>query len=260
MRMNVSLVDQTALLAFWLIFTRWMAIVIQIPLFDNTVIPPMLKVLITIIISYAFFPYLSGEVMKDINYIGEEHFWFLTCFYGVIGLAIGFLVKAILDIFISAGSIITQQMGFDAIRYFDPQSGQEMGPVEKLIHWTIVVMVISSGALIPMFKGIYSSFFSIHFYDLGKMAHATEFFVTFFKSVFLSGLMLASPLVVINMLITAILGIIARTVPQMNIIMVSFIINIGLGLLVFATSSNEFFQVAFSIYSKKLGEWFQFIS
>jgi flagellar biosynthetic protein FliR len=71
--------------------------------------------------------------------------------------------------------------------------------------------------------------------------------------------MLATPLIFTNMLIMTVLGIIARTVPQLNVIMVSFAVNIGLGLLVFAATSDEFFNVAFKLYTDKLGEWFQFI-
>ena len=257
---SVNVIDQTSLVVFWLIFMRWLAIVIQLPIFDNMGIPTALKALTTLILSYAFYPWLSVEVMKDVQYVGMDSFWILTVFYLVIGLIIGFFVKSILTIFTSAGTVITQQIGFDAVRYFDFQSGQDMGPVEKLIQLTIVVMVISSGALAPMFKGVYESFFSIHFYDLGRMAHAPEYFLGFFKSVFLSALMLASPLVFVNVLIASILGVISKVVPQMNIIMVGFVINIGLGLFVFAISSSEFFQVAFGIYTKKLGEWFQFIS
>ena len=257
---DISVVNQTELVVFWLIFTRWLAIIIHIPVFDSVSIPSMVKVLTALIISYAFYPALSGEVLRDINYLGGENFWLLTIFYSLVGLIIGYVVKSILSIFTSAGSVITQQIGFDAIRYFDAQSGQEAGPIEKLIDWTVLIMVISSGALIPIFKGIYGSFFSIHLYDLGKIAHSTEFFITFFKSIFLSSLMLASPIIFTNILITSILGIISRIVPQMNVVMVSFVVNIGLGLIVFATTSNEFFQVAFNIYTKKLGEWFQFIS
>jgi flagellar biosynthetic protein FliR len=41
--------------------------------------------------------------------------------------------------------------------------------------------------------------------------------------------------------------------------MVSFVVNIGLGLLVFASSSEEFFQMAFKMYTDQLGQWFQFV-
>ena len=78
-----------------------------------------------------------------------------------------------------------------------------------------------------------------------------------FKAVFISSLMLASPMIFVNIVINGIMGIVSRAVPQMNVISVSFAINIGLGLLVFVVGSDEFFQTCFKIYTEKLGNWFQ---
>ena len=256
---NVGISDYNQIICFWLIFTRWLAILMQLPIFDNNSIPQMVKVLFCLLLSFAFFPALNAEVMKDIMYVGIDNFWALTIFYTLTGLIVGFLVKSIMSIFISAGSIITQQIGFGAVRYFDPTAGQQVGPFEQLIQWTLLIMILGSGALIPMFKGGFNSFFAVHIYDLGKMAQSPEFFFEIFKGIFLASLMLASPLIFINMLIMAVLGIVSRTVPQMNVIMVSFVVNIGLGLLVFAAGSDEFFHVAFKTYTDKLGEWFQFV-
>lgn len=257
--MTIQITDIVPIIAFWLIFTRLLAINFQLPIYDNLPIPMMVKILSTLVMSFCFFPYIQGEVVKDIMYVGKDNFWALTIIYTLIGLIIGYLVKSIMGIFLSAGSIITQQIGFAAIRYFDPSSGQQVGPFEKLIQWTVLVMVISSGALLPMFKGIFQSFYSIHIYDMGVFAKSHIFYIEAFKSIFVAAIMLATPLIFTNMLISTILGIIARTVPQMNIIMVSFVVNIGLGLLVFTATSDEFFHVAFKMYTERLGEWFNFI-
>lgn len=257
---NISVNDIQALTCFWLVFTRWTLVVVQLPIFDNVSIPNLVKVLFSLILTYAFFPLVSGEVYKDMAYLGANSFWALTIFYSVVSLLIGFLVKVLMDLFTASGSIITQQIGFGAVAYFDPSSASRVGPFERIIQWTMVVVIISSGALLPMFKGVFNSFFSIHIYDLGKMATSPEFFFQSFKGLFLSALLLASPLIFTNMLIMTVLGIIARTVPQMNVIMVSFVVNIGLGLLVFAASSSEFFRVAFKLYTDKLGDWFQFLT
>jgi flagellar biosynthetic protein FliR len=110
-----------------------------------------------------------------------------------------------------------------------------------------------------MFKGVISSFATVHVYNLGKIGHSVNFFMTFFKSVFISALMLASPMIFVNIVINAVMGIISRAVPQMNVISVSFAVNIGLGLLVFLVGSDEFFHNCFRIYTEKLGNWFQFL-
>ena len=257
--MNIQITDYSVILAFWLSFARWLAIMFQLPLFDSANIPQIVKILGIIVISYAFFPFVEPLLMKDIAFVGTDNFWFLTIFNVVVGLVIGYFVKAIMSVFIAAGSVITQQIGFGAIRYFDPNAAQSIGPFEKLIQWTMVVLILSSGALIPMFKGVIATFHSIHIYDLGKFAKSPEFFIEFFKSLFLAALLLSTPLIFTNILIMAILGVIARTVPQMNVLMVSFVVNIGLGLLVFIATSDEFFQVAYKIYTDQLGSWFQLV-
>lgn len=256
---NISVTDIQALTCFWLVFTRWLLIIIQLPLFDHSGIPTMVKILFSLILSYSFFPLVRGEVYRDISYLGADNFWLLTIFYAFVSLLIGLSVKVLMDLFTASGSLITQQIGFQAVAYFDPSSASRVGPFENMIKWTMIIMIISSGALLPMFKGIFNSFFSIHAYDLGKMVKSPEYFLHIFKGIFLSALLLASPLIFTNMIIHSVLGIVSRTVPQMNVIMVSFVVNIGLGLIVFAASSTEFFNVAFKLYTEKLGNWFQFM-
>ena len=256
---QVQIVDYYALIAFWLSFTRWAAVIVQLPLFDNTAVPNMIKVLSTLVISYCFYPYTKSYIIQDITHFGLDNFWILTIFYTVVGIVIGFFVKAIMNIFVAGGSIITQQVGFGAVRYFDPSAGQQTGPFEQLIKWTVIILVISSGALLPMFKGVVTSFSTMQMVKVGAFAHSADYFIQMFKAIFNSALLLASPMIFTNVLIMSVLGIIARMVPQMNVIMVSFVINIGVGLLVFSANADEFFQVAYKMYVDQLGQWFNFI-
>jgi flagellar biosynthetic protein FliR len=250
----------TVIVAFWLAFSRWLAVIFQLPLFENVAIPAVVKVLTSVVITFAFFPLVEAQIMMDIKHVGVESFWYLTIFNTLVGLVIGFFVKSIMAIFISSGAVITQQMGFNALHYFDPSAGGQVGPFEKLIEWTLLMMILTSGALIPMFKGVVLSFSSVHIYSIGKMGHSIEFFMIMFKSIFISSLMLATPMIFINLLINGVMGIVSRAVPQMNVISVSFAVNIGIGLLVFVAGSDEFFQTCFKMYTEKLGMWFQFIT
>jgi flagellar biosynthetic protein FliR len=258
--LSIQITDMNVVVAFWLCFTRWFAVTMQLPLFDQVSIPVLVKVLTTLIISFAFFPLTEAEIMKDVVQFGNNSFWLLTIFNAIVGIVIGFFVKSIMSIFISGGALITQQIGFNALHYFDPNAGTQVGPFEKLMEWTVLMMVITSGALIPMFKGVIISFSTIHLYNIGKLAGSMVFFNQFFKSVFITAIMLASPMIFVNLLINAVMGIISRAVPQMNVISVSFAVNIGLGLLVFVLGSDEFFQNCFRIYTDKLGQWFLFLS
>jgi flagellar biosynthetic protein FliR len=247
-------------LAFWLCFARWSAVLIQLPLFDNAVIPNIIKVLSSFIITYAFFPGLSSSIISEIRQVGPDNIWLLTMFHTFTGLIIGFLVKSIMSLFIAAGSMLTQQIGFNSVSYFDPTQGQQVGPFERIIEWVLLILVMSSGALVPMFKGVYQSFFSINFLTADKLLKSPEYFVLFFKSAFSASVLLAGPLMFANLLMNLVMGIVARTIPQMNVLMVSFVVTIGLGLLLFLGIAEEFFQVSFDLYVQKLGDWYQFLS
>ncbi len=257
---DIQITDYSVIIAFWLVFTRVSTIVLLYPIFDNAVIPNVLKVLVSLFISYIFFPFVQVEVLKDIQYIGVENFWILTMFNVIVGLVIGFLVQVLMNLYVGAGGLISQQVGFAALTYFDPSAGSQVGPFEKLMQWTMVILILSSGALIPMFKGCFESFANIHIYDYSALQGITDFYLEMFNSIFLSSIMLASPLIFTNLIITAIMGVVARTVPQMNVLMVSFVINIGVGLLVFLSINLEFFSVGYKMYVELLGKWFQFIS
>lgn len=257
--MNISIADQSVLLAFWLGFSRWIAVLYQLPLFDNVAVPNLVKVLASFVISYAFFPHLRGTLVAEVQLAGVENIWMLLMFHTCTGLIIGFLVKSIMSLFISTGSILTQQIGFSSVSYFDPTQGQQVGPFERLLEWALLILVLSSGALVPMFKGVFQSFFSVNFLNADKMLKSPEYFVLFFKSAFSASILLAGPLIFANLLMNLVMGIVARTVPQLNVLMVSFVVNIGLGLLLFLGIAEEFFQVSFDLYVEKLGEWYQFL-
>ncbi len=67
---------------------------------------------------------------------------------------------------------MTQQIGFASVSYFDPTADQKTGPFEKMIQWTVLIMILTTGALIPMFKGVLNSFFQR---DNGKYRELREY-------------------------------------------------------------------------------------
>ena len=256
---DVSISDYPVLIAFWLTFTRWVGVLFQLPIFDNPGVPGIVKILMSLIVSYAFFPVVEQTMVRDVLAVGIDNFWYLTIFNTIVGLCIGFLVKSIMNIFIAGGSIMTQQIGFTSVSYFDPTFVSQVGPFEKMIQWTIIIMILTTGALIPMFKGVLNSFFSVSIVDIGQLSNVHIFYQKFFKGVFQAAILLATPILFTNLVLNLVMGIVARTIPQMNILMVSFVVNIAIGLIVFFAISEEFFQVAYSMYVDRLGEWFKFI-
>ena len=112
--MNVTITDQTVFLAFWLGFSRWVAVLIQLPIFDNVVIPNIVKVLASFLVSFDFFPYLKGTLVAEVNMVGVDNIWMLTMFHTCTGLIIGFLVKSIISLFLGF-CYFTNDLNIDAL-------------------------------------------------------------------------------------------------------------------------------------------------
>ena len=176
--------------AFWLVFCRWITIVMTLPIFDHAAVPRLIKVLFSFCVTYAFFPFVKSFVIQDLKSVGLHNIWALALFYSLTGLAIGFLAKIILQIFNSAGSIITQQIGFSSIRYFDMTVTDQVGPFERLISLVMIVIIVSSGGLLPLFKGGFVSFQSMNFNNVINMNNWMAIFADFFRAIFKSSIIL----------------------------------------------------------------------
>ena len=136
----------------------------------------------------------------------------------------------------------------------------QVGPFEKFINVTVVTMIVIGGGLFPLFKGSFISFETMNFISISSVKGFVPFMIYLFKSIFNTAILLAMPLIVTNLVVMTLLGIIARAVPQMNVLMVSFVLNISLGLFVFILSGEEFYRASVNFYSNFIGDWLAFIS
>jgi flagellar biosynthetic protein FliR len=256
---TISVIDQIQLFAFWLCFTRVIACFINFPVFEEVTIPMVVKILTALVVSYAIFPIVKFPIIKDISAYGETSYTLLTVYYAISGLVISYIVKIVSSVVLSAGTVMSQQMGLGNISLYDPTSLSPVTPIEKLLKWTLLLMIFSSGALLPILKGMVLSFENLTVLNIEKIKSMQYFFFDYFKSLFTVAIMLSAPVLFTNILLNFILGIISRVVPQINVIMLSFIISVFVGLCVFYMIGEELYAVAFENYIKILGDWFLFV-
>ena len=67
--------------------------------------------------------------------------------------------------------------------------------------------------------------------------------LTLFVGAFMTAIKLAAPTMVVLFLISVSLGLIARTVPQMNVFIVAFPLQIGMGLLTIGLTMSFFVMI-----------------
>ena len=209
------------------------------PLFGQDRVPLMVRIFLSVAIASLIFPSLdlsaSAVPTHTINWLIAGLLELLT------GAIYGWSSLLIFEGMILAGQLVGLQMGFAQANVLNPES-QTQRPLLSEFYYLLAFMVFFAINGHHMLILIFQKSFSV--VPLGQLAingHLMEQLSLMFAQIFIVGLMLAAPINGILTLIDIILGLIARTAPQMNILLLSFSIKIYIGLLSF------FFALSFTV-------------
>lgn len=151
----------------------------------------------------------------------------------LLGLCLAFIVKLAFAAVQLAGQFMAFQMGFSMARAMDPVTGAQSTTLSQFLYlFTILIFFTINGhhhliqALATSFQTVPPNGFHLNPALSGIIVKASS-------EMFLIALKIAAPIMIALFLSNLCLGIVARTVPQVNILMIGFPINIGLGLIIF---------------------------
>lgn len=152
----------------------------------------------------------------------------------VVGLILGYISILTFNAIRIAGELIDIQMGFAMAAVFDPQNqtkitlmGQFMYLFQILLflavdgHHVLIMAISYSYTLIPVTGAIFKTTF-------------VTAILKMFIEMFSLGIRMAAPFIIAFLICDIGLGIMARTVPQLNVFILSFPIKTGLGLVALA--------------------------
>jgi len=150
----------------------------------------------------------------------------------LIGILIGFLAFMYFSALYLAGTIIDTQMGFGMVNVFDPQTNTQIPVMGNFYNNLIsLIFIITNGhhlllrALVDSF-GIFPIGTSLLIGD-----RAVEKMVYILMEFFILAVKFSAPVMVAILLANILLGILARTMPQMNVFIVGLPLKIAVGML-----------------------------
>jgi flagellar biosynthetic protein FliR len=215
---------------FLMALMRFGAFFINVPVFGDTFIPNQNKAAISGLAALIILPTLvATQQMPQLTVIG----------YGVmavkeifLGFALGYVVLIITAVLRMGGNIIGMQIGFSFVQVADPSSNQSMGLISEFFQLAgTLCFLIINGHLI-MFNAFYRSFAMIPPGKINFSGGVIEEIIKHTSMIFYCGIQLAMPIIAIILLGDVALGIIARTVPKMNIFQLGFALKILGGMVV----------------------------
>jgi flagellar biosynthesis protein FliR len=201
-----------------------------IPVYFSASAPARIKAGLTIALSLVLFPLLQPFVTTvDFR---TPAFLLLIINETLLGLMIGLIARLIFTSVEFGGTIIGYQMGFAAANIFDPQNQRQTALISQFQNVFAILLFLS--------LDIHHYFIqtAVHSYELlppGNLnfgGEAVPFLIELSSRMFMLGAQFSAPVLVILLLSGLILGVLARTFPQLNVFLLSFPLNIGISFVV----------------------------
>lgn len=219
---------------FLLVLFRLGGFFVTAPFWGHSRIPPRLRVAVALVLAWLVAPLIPatgflavGNLVDLLGLAVRE-----VIAGGIIGFAYSILFIGIR----SAGQAAGMQMGFAIVNVIDPQTQQNVSLLGqfKFIILMLVFLLIDGHHLI--LQSVVDSFVVVPVGSLETASLVPEKLIRLTALAFVIAVKIAAPMIVTLLLTDVALGILARTVPQMNIFIVGFPLKIGVGMLVLASS------------------------
>ncbi|MFC1886707.1 flagellar biosynthetic protein FliR [Thermodesulfobacteriota bacterium] len=216
---------------FFLIFLRVSAIIATAPLFDNRSIPIIFKAGLALSVSILLLPILDIDAVIFPSQITP--FAIGVASEIMLGLIIGFSVKLIFSGIQLAGQFAGFQMGFAIVNVMDPMTSTQAPVISQFKYQIAMLIFLSINAHHWFLKAIVDSFRLVAPLSFQLNGSLVEHLMKISGNMFVIAVKVAAPIIAALLLTTVALGMIARTVPQMNIFIVAMPLKIIIGLIFF---------------------------
>jgi flagellar biosynthetic protein FliR len=224
--LNISLPQ---LQLFFLVFLRVGAILMSIPIFDSRGIPFFLKISLAFATCMVLFPLLKLDVVpvtSDLFTLG-----IIAAGEILLGLAIGFSVKLLFAGIQLAGQLAGYQMGLAIANVMDPATSEQVPLLAQLNNLIGLLVFLSINAHYWFIKALTESFRLVPPLNVNFDSSLMEQLIQLSGNMFVIAVQLGAPVIAAMLLASVAFGLVARTVPQMNVFIVAMPLKIGVGLL-----------------------------
>ncbi|MCR4649135.1 MAG: flagellar biosynthetic protein FliR [Lachnospiraceae bacterium] len=216
---------------FLLIMTRITCFVYVAPFFSIGSVPNRVKIgfsfFLSILLYYVTMPhiYVSGETLLSIAMMVLKE--------AAVGLLLGLAAYICQTIVLFAGRIVDMEMGFAMASQMDPATKQDATISGVYYQYMFMMLMVVTGLYKYFVSALAETFILI---PIGKAVFnydsLLQSMIKFLGQYMLIGLQICLPVFCVIMLLNAILGILAKVAPQMNMFAVGIQLKVFTGLAV----------------------------
>lgn len=216
---------------FLLVFVRVVSFFVTMPVFSYRTIPARVRIGLAAALSLL----IDVTVFKSQTIPLDGTFVLLIIKEALVGLSMGFVAGVITYAVQLAGSFIDLQMGFAIANTISPENGASSPLTGQLIYMLQILFFLGVNAHHMLINGLLYSFKLIPLNELNVQlasGNTAEFMARLTAEMFVIAMQLAMPIIGCLFLVDIAVGLVARTVPQVNVFVVGLPLKIIVGFLI----------------------------
>ena len=227
---------------FGVILIRVAGIVVAIPAFSSRSVPLHVRIGLLIGFTVILFPIVSDQ-MRPLSLSWPQVVPLLFTEF-MVGMVLGFAISFVMNAFIIAGELIGIQMGINLISALDPVAGGQVPILGQFMGLLGMLIFLAIDGHHMMFEALVASFQLVPPLHVHFSGFLVESVLKLGLGMFVLALKVGAPVMTAVFIVTLGMGILGRTIPQLNVMLNNVPITIGIGLLVLGLSLPLFGSLA----------------
>lgn len=219
---------------YLVIFTRVMGAIAFAPIFGNVAVTRRARIIIGIALAYAMFAVCPYTPLEYSTFIGYTMILLKEL---VVGLTLGFMTSITLTIINMAGQFIDREIGFSMVSNFDQTFNTDNTITAEFYSMLVMIIMLCTNMHYFVLSALADSFQLIPpgnvTVDSGSLY---DTMIRYMTNYFVIAIRISLPILISIMLLNVVLGVLAKTAPQMNMFVIGIQLKIFAGFaVIFAT-------------------------
>jgi len=248
------LIDTSRVFVYTLVLIRVSGIVIMAPVLHTTDTPVQYRALLAFAFSLAIMP--SQWFVEVVEPDTLSAFAIMIAAELLIGLAMGLGLYILFAGVSLAGELIGSVGGLLASQIFDPVSGDQVPLMSRAYQFLAITVFVLIGGLNVLIMSLLDTFVAIPVGTIGFNPQIAYSLVSILNISFVLALRIAAPVLIAVLISMLVIGLLSKTLPQLNLMSVGFGINsmvmfvvfcftLGTGMWCFQERIVDVFEVLF---------------
>jgi flagellar biosynthetic protein FliR len=223
-----SIFNETYIVGFVLLFFRLAALFLAAPIFSHNNIPMNIKAAMAFFFAVVFYPSMPPLAID----ITVPTLTLAVLSELLFGLAIGIVLQLAYNVITFAGGQISFMMGFSMASAIDPQNGVSMPIISQFLSLMGLMVLLELDIHLWLLAFINKSLSAIPLGGFIMSHNLFSYIIHASSNMFVVGFMIAFPITALSWLSDIIFGMLMKTMPQFNLLVIGFPIKITVSFVV----------------------------